>query len=657
LSLDNQIPTNVSSVQEPVKSGVGHSGKLAGEHSPPFSRTSELGKRTASSLPSLLRQKIEELFSIDLRSLALTRIVVALLVLVDLVWRSSSLAAFYSDQGLLPPAALYEKFSNSWLLSVHLMNGRPEIQALLFVISGILAFMLLTGYRTRAAAFWTWLLFTSLNSRNPYVVHGGDSLLNMLLFWGMFVPWGAKYSVDHALNSSSSAQPQRVVSIGTAALLMQMPLVYFFGGILKNGPEWRQEFTAIYYVLSAPDYATSLGHWMASWPMPILKGITASTIVLEISGAVLLFSPFVNRTIRALVLPAFLLLQIGLGLTMRLGLFPLVSTAGIVPFIPGRFWDKLFSRMRTPSRTGLRVYYDGNCTFCRKAVLLIKEFCLWPETFVGPAQDNPDIYAEMKLHNSWVVIDHENRSYLKFEALIYVLRQSPVFWFPGLLLSWPPLNRLGKVSYELVANNRAFFGWLAKPLRYRRVQLKQPIILSLLCAFFLAYVLLDNLGSVKRTHLRAPDKLGGIGRMLRIHQNWRMFAPSPLRVFDWYLVEGKLRDGQELCLVNGSLVSCQQANNIPLLKNYRWRTYWRWAASDGEKQLRPYLARYICDTWNHSHAEAKALNELAIYKLRQPLRLDGFKDQPERIQLSTGQCFANDGASGSKPESLPASGN
>lgn len=117
-----------------------------------------------------------------------------------------------------------------------------------------------------------------------------------------------------------------------------MPLVYFFTGILKNGPEWRQEFTAIYYVLSAPDYATKLGHWMTSWPMPILQAITASTIVVEMSGAILLFSPLVTRTIRSLVLPAFLLLQIGLALTMKLGLFPLVSTAAILPFIP---WELL----------------------------------------------------------------------------------------------------------------------------------------------------------------------------------------------------------------------------------------------------------------------------------------------------------------------------
>ena len=32
--------------------------------------------------------------------------------------------------------------------------------------------------------------------RNPLVVQGGDVLLRVLLFWAMFLPWCAYYSVD-----------------------------------------------------------------------------------------------------------------------------------------------------------------------------------------------------------------------------------------------------------------------------------------------------------------------------------------------------------------------------------------------------------------------------------------------------------------------------
>ena len=160
------MPTTVSLEPEPVNFGRDHSGSRAEEQNRRFSSGPEKDKRTASILPSGLQKKIEELFAIDLRSLALTRVATALLVLVDLIWRSTSLTAFYSDRGLVPRVAAYERLANSWELSLHLMSGRAEVQALLFVISGIFALMLLVGFKTRAASFWTWLLFTSLNSRN-----------------------------------------------------------------------------------------------------------------------------------------------------------------------------------------------------------------------------------------------------------------------------------------------------------------------------------------------------------------------------------------------------------------------------------------------------------------------------------------------------------
>ena len=56
----------------------------------------------------------EQLFGLDLRSLALFRIGLALLIIIDLIKRSKDLTAHYTDFGILPRAALLEHFSNSW---------------------------------------------------------------------------------------------------------------------------------------------------------------------------------------------------------------------------------------------------------------------------------------------------------------------------------------------------------------------------------------------------------------------------------------------------------------------------------------------------------------------------------------------------------------
>jgi hypothetical protein len=350
--------------------------KTGEKKSPNADQTSEyrLLNKLGKNFPRL-RQTLLDLFSIDLRTLALTRVVFALIVLVDLLSRLSDLKVFYSDNGVMPRAAVHENLPHSWFISLHFLSGRAEVEALMFMISGTLALLLLLGYKTRLVTFWTWLLFSSLCIRNPFIVHGADNLLKTMLFWGIFVPWGARYSVDSSLNPAPGALPQKVFSIGAIALLLQMPLVYFFGGILKNGLEWRHDFTAIFYALKAPDFALPLGAWLTSYP-GWLKILTASTLVLEMAGALLLFCPFRTKTVRLFVVVAFLFLQLGMALTLKLGLFPLISTAALLPFITSSFWDRLFSWLRTSERTELRIYYDANCAFCKKSLKLIMTFFL-----------------------------------------------------------------------------------------------------------------------------------------------------------------------------------------------------------------------------------------------------------------------------------------
>ena len=88
------------------------------------------------------------IFGIDLRTLALFRICLGAAILADLINRAEYLTAFYTDQGVLTRAAAIG-FNHSARLSFHLMSGSPLIIGLLFVIAGLLAVLLMLGYRTR----------------------------------------------------------------------------------------------------------------------------------------------------------------------------------------------------------------------------------------------------------------------------------------------------------------------------------------------------------------------------------------------------------------------------------------------------------------------------------------------------------------------------
>jgi hypothetical protein len=191
------------------------------------------------------RPKLGEIFGADLRSLAALRIVLALTVLFDLASRATNLAVHYSDGGILPRRVQAEKI-DPWLLSLNFINGTAEIQWALFSIAALAAVAMLIGYRTRLMVVIVWILVMSIQWRNYLVGYSADELLRLLLFWSMFLPLGACWSVDRLRGAVPEPPSTRVLSVATAGLFLQIAFVYWFTALLKTGAEWRVDGTALY---------------------------------------------------------------------------------------------------------------------------------------------------------------------------------------------------------------------------------------------------------------------------------------------------------------------------------------------------------------------------------------------------------------------------
>src|SRR5438270_13839298 len=147
---------------------------------------------------------LQAAYSLDVRSLALFRIALGAVLLGDLILRSFDLTAFYTDFGVLPRAALLEKFSPADRFSIHLISGQFVFEVILFLIAGLFAVMLMFGIRTRLASIASWFMVVSLQMRNSSILQAGDVYLRVLAFIAMFLPLGALYSVDSALNTKAS---------------------------------------------------------------------------------------------------------------------------------------------------------------------------------------------------------------------------------------------------------------------------------------------------------------------------------------------------------------------------------------------------------------------------------------------------------------------
>lgn len=288
---------------------------------------------------------ISTLFGIDLRSLALFRICLGLLLVLDMCVRSLSIEAHYTDMGVLPRSLLFYDHGYRMYWCVHCFSGRWEWQALLLFIQGLFGLALLVGYRTRIVTIISWYLLTSLNARNFLLLQAGDLLVVLLLFWSMFLPLGARWSLDSTLTPHSEPLPNRVVSGGSAALLLQVAFVYWFAVIFKWNHDWLSGEAAA-YALYLDSFATSLGVWLRQYGS-LLPIFSYATLALEFLCPTVAFSPFATAPCRMAAVTLAVLMHIGFGIALYLGFFVFTSIISWLVFIPGEFWDRVQGKTST----------------------------------------------------------------------------------------------------------------------------------------------------------------------------------------------------------------------------------------------------------------------------------------------------------------------
>ena len=522
--------------------------------------------------------RVVDVLGADLRSLALFRIVLAALVLADLTNRATDLTAHYTDGGVLPRTVLLEKVLSPWSFSLNLMNGAPFFQALLFCLAAVAALCLLVGYRTRLATVVVWVLMFSIQSRNPLVDAHDATLLRMLLFWGMFLPLGAHWSVDRVLKAAPARLSMRFFSLATVGLSMQIAFMYWFAAVLKSGPEWRVDGTALYYALSADQYVEPIGAYLLQFPA-LLKVLTFGTIALEAFGPFLLFCPVLTGPVRTGAVMAFMGFHFGIWLTMDVGMFPYISAFCMVWFLPGWFWDKVVPKLRGvfPSQMVIARYLQ-------RMIRLVHTWWLPLRARLSPVRSVglPSSSADLAGYG-----DH---------------------WpggAPASTLPAPPSNR-GE-SWAAVAQRGTRHGGAgaSEPT----VMLRSSLVTNLLAAFFLLYIFCWNLSTVSAFEI--PERLVPLGTFSGVDQVWGMFAPRPPNTGGWTVIPGTLRGGQQVDLIAVTRddyhpregVSLEKPRHVAAIyKNRQWLIYLE-ALIMGEEwlDLRRHFNSYICREWNARH--------------------------------------------------------
>ncbi len=257
------------------------------------------------------RETLASLFAIDARSLAAMRIGLASTLLYDSIATLSSPEArgtvTYTAIAVLPFACA-----------------------------------LLVGFKTRWATALCWLIY-GIPIRQALLEPGvnvflGQYVLALFLFWSFFLPIDARYSIDRR---SSSHSPGKLLSIASAAVLVQVFFIYFFSGINKDFGEWVLRPSAMKTVLGSTGFGNDLGRYVAQADTAMAVA-SVLTMVLEVVGALLLFIPGRHLSRRRVILVgAFIAFHLGMAVFMNLGIFPFVMISVWLLFLPSVVWDKV----------------------------------------------------------------------------------------------------------------------------------------------------------------------------------------------------------------------------------------------------------------------------------------------------------------------------
>jgi hypothetical protein len=310
-------------------------------------------------LMALKTTSVQNIFSIDLRSLAFYRIFLGIILLSDAINRISLVPPFYSDSGISPRSSIdLGVFEYAYHFHLMMISGEEWFSYLILSFLIVLSLLLIAGYKTKPVLFMCWFLFCSLSVRNSLILHAGDTLLTILLFWGLFLPLAKVFSLDAKKNKSSRVENCSHLSMATIGLYIQFVLIYVMNGLYKGEYINWLDGSHLYYTFSRFEYIKPFA--LLLYPFKdLLSFLTQFSLYLELFGPLLFFIPFYFVFFRMTGIILFIGLQLSILLTLNIGLFPIISITGILVFIPSEFWDGLRKNLQNKSHISANLSVDS----------------------------------------------------------------------------------------------------------------------------------------------------------------------------------------------------------------------------------------------------------------------------------------------------------
>lgn len=151
----------------------------------------------------------------------------------------------------------YDIFIVLWgKFSVLHLRSDPAFVYPLYATMLVCITLMIFGVYTRVTTVLSWILVEQVYRYSPLFYTGGDTVVRVFLFLGMFCRWGEAYSFDNwrrnrkAILGGATVLPplRRIPAWPQRLMMLQLAIIYCATGLLKSGGTWING-TALYYSL------------------------------------------------------------------------------------------------------------------------------------------------------------------------------------------------------------------------------------------------------------------------------------------------------------------------------------------------------------------------------------------------------------------------
>ena len=506
---------------------------------------------------------------LDLRSLAVLRVAVALCVACDVLERADSIELYLSGPPgscVLPPR---QTPHHLWLHRLWFSRGPWALQVALFAGCAASAASLAVGHRPRASAALAWLLLVGIQGRNECVNDGSDRLLRNVLLWCIFLPLsgppcsdggtGAAGTTASAATAAATTAAAAATTSGSAAAVaaptaataatagLTLQVVGMYAALIVQRwgqAAWWTELSAVHYALVSPFAVSTLGKHVAQLPA-LARAATSAAIATEaLVPPLLLVTPATHmlRLLPVLVLGA---MHLGVGAMLRLPGFTRIAALVMVAFVPSRAWDA--------------AGWPADAT---------------PRLAQAKApRGMPPRYV--RLLGRWRRLPRRAAS----AATAIVAAAAAAATAPtaaGAVVALAAAAAAATAATAAAAGARSTSAARRPGAAAARLERAFVVAPRLLLGYML-YLLVAEAGL-----LRKVDG-GDVGEFLRFSQDWRMYSPQPPRDGGWWAVRGRwnhtavdvLRGARHGAWLPEAVAAAAAVPRVPslLYRSWRWERY------------------------------------------------------------------------------------